>query len=293
MTKPPVQIDVGARAEARFEVKTEVPSKSAGRLVDALTDAIRPFTEARGLRADQIRLQREEVLLEIAKRASARLAVECAFPHPIPNKFLVPLLERASLEDEESGLSDWWAALLVSAAKSTGAQKPIYVDLLSKIGSDDAQFLEKLWTVRVHSAGTWLLSTTAHSDLEEELAQAILKQGKLNEDDEWPKRTRKTLMALQKAWADRGCIASYFSYPTGRGRERLMFPPIAEPIDTSIGLGLLSRAHIRLAIPAPWIGEFDVAGEFLMLTPLGDAFLAACHAEVAIETSDPASAKSF
>ncbi|MCP4140814.1 MAG: hypothetical protein GY755_11080, partial [Chloroflexi bacterium] len=37
-----VKIDFGAKAEARLEVKTEIPSESSGRLIDALVDIIRP-----------------------------------------------------------------------------------------------------------------------------------------------------------------------------------------------------------------------------------------------------------
>jgi hypothetical protein len=68
--KPPVSVEVGLKAG--LEVKAEIPEKSVGRLVDSLTDLIRPFTEARGLRADQIRLQREDILIEIAKKARLR-----------------------------------------------------------------------------------------------------------------------------------------------------------------------------------------------------------------------------
>ncbi|HKF96322.1 MAG TPA: hypothetical protein VKB96_17365 [Gammaproteobacteria bacterium] len=74
--KSPLNIDVGAKDEAKFEVKAEVPATSAGRFVDAVTDVFRPFSERRGLRADQIRLQREDVLIEIAKKARQRLELE-------------------------------------------------------------------------------------------------------------------------------------------------------------------------------------------------------------------------
>ena len=53
-----VKIDFGAKAEAKLEVKTEIPSESSGRLIDALVDIIRPFSEKRGLRADLIRFQK-------------------------------------------------------------------------------------------------------------------------------------------------------------------------------------------------------------------------------------------
>jgi hypothetical protein len=65
--KKQLSVDLAARAEAKLEVKTEVPAASAERLVDALTDIIRPFTERRGFKADLLRLQREEVAIQIAR----------------------------------------------------------------------------------------------------------------------------------------------------------------------------------------------------------------------------------
>src|SRR6266853_1629328 len=95
--KLPLSVDIGVKAN--LEIKAEVPKQSAGRLVDALTDIFRPFTEARGLKADQIRLQREDVLFEIAKKARARAVLEEVELHPVPTKLLVPFIEKASLED--------------------------------------------------------------------------------------------------------------------------------------------------------------------------------------------------
>jgi hypothetical protein len=66
-----VAIDLGisARASVEARVSTEIPAQSTGRLVDAITDIFRPFSKRQGLKADQIRLQREDVLIEIAKKA--------------------------------------------------------------------------------------------------------------------------------------------------------------------------------------------------------------------------------
>src|SRR3981081_2046102 len=72
----PVQVDIGAKAEAKFEVKAEVPPVSVGRFVDAITDIFRPFSEARGLRVDQIRLQRAEVAIEIARLARQEFVIK-------------------------------------------------------------------------------------------------------------------------------------------------------------------------------------------------------------------------
>lgn len=258
-------------------IKANIPSQAVGRLLDALTDAIRPFTEERGLRADEIRLQREDVLLEIAKKARSRLAIERAEPGPVANKFLVPFLEKASLEEGASSLTDWWAALLVTASKHSSAQKLIYIDILSKIGGEDAQFLERLWNAKTGSAGSWLIGSEVPSRLE--LSAKILEQGNFEKVEAWVETTRHMLTAQQRSWASRGCIAEYLSHPTGSGRKCLSFP-IAEPVDASIALGLLVRSHLSLNIPTPWIGAFDVSGQFLMLSKLGDSFLAACHGQL-------------
>jgi hypothetical protein len=145
-TKVPARVNVGISAKAKFEarVSTEIPSQSSGRLIDAVTDIFRPFSEKRGLKADQIRLQREDVLLEIAKRAHQRLRLEDAPISPIPNKILVPFLEKASLEDENSFLLDRWADLLVSAARSTQAVHPRLIQVLSELTPAEALLLRHI-----------------------------------------------------------------------------------------------------------------------------------------------------
>jgi hypothetical protein len=119
----PVSVDVGIGLRANLEVKAEIPKEETGRLVAALTDIIRPFAERRGLKADQIRLQREDVLLEVVKKARLRAELEQIELHPIPTKMLVPFLERASLEDfDNTEMQARWAALLLSASNNYQAR---------------------------------------------------------------------------------------------------------------------------------------------------------------------------
>lgn len=146
MTEKKLSIDVGAKAElsAKAEIKATVPEKSAGRFVDALTDLIRPLSEARGLKADQIRLQREEVLIEVAKRARERLAIENASIEPLPNKFMIPLLEAASYEEVESPLVDMWANLLASAASRKVQPSPRFISVLKELTSPEVDILNRI-----------------------------------------------------------------------------------------------------------------------------------------------------
>lgn len=150
-SKIPVKFDVTASAKVGWEVKGEIPSSSLGRLVDSFTDMIRPFSESRGLKADLLRLQREDVLYDITRRAVERLQLEGREVKPIPVKTLVPLLEKASLEDPESDMIDWWVGLLAETSQDQGLQHPVYSDLLSKITSAEASYLQKMLAVSLPS----------------------------------------------------------------------------------------------------------------------------------------------
>jgi hypothetical protein len=136
----PISIDVGLKAG--LEIKAEVPKNSVARVVDSLTDIIRPFTEARGLRADQIRLQREDVLIEIAKKARIRAEIEGAELHPIPLKMLIQFLEKASAEDADTEMYDRWAALLLAASKEFHSRHLTFLDIMSRVSSEELKILE-------------------------------------------------------------------------------------------------------------------------------------------------------
>ena len=159
----PIKAEISAKAEFKAEVRTEIPAESSGRLVDALTDAIRPFTERRGLKADQIRLQREDVLIEIAKRTRERLAVEGKEISPVPTKFMVPFLEKASCEDIESEIIDLWAGLLASASTNYSSELVSYIHILSLIGREEATLLDSLVT---DSAGTNATGVSGYSQFD-------------------------------------------------------------------------------------------------------------------------------
>lgn len=142
--KAVVDIGLSARASLEAKVSTEIPAQSSGRLVDALTDIIRPFSERRGLKADQTRLQREDVLIEIAGKARHRMEIEHQIIQPLPNKFLVPFLEKASLEEPGSILIDRWTDLLVSGALDPSSAHPRFVQILSELASNEVMFLRNL-----------------------------------------------------------------------------------------------------------------------------------------------------
>lgn len=177
MKTPKSPVEISAKAEARLEVSTEIPAESSGRLVDALTDLIRPWSESRGLKADRIRLQREEVLLQIARHTRDRIALEAADIHAIPNKTFVPFLEKASLESDDE-IIDLWQNLLFSNATIRESQRPIFVDILSKMSPTTAKalkFISESVEIVQSEAGDLSPALSLHK-LNNELARAIAKE---------------------------------------------------------------------------------------------------------------------
>jgi hypothetical protein len=138
------KVSVDIAAKAILKVQAEIPPESTGRALDALVDIIRPFTEARGLKADQLRLQRAEIAYEIAKIAKAEADLEKLSLIPPPTKFLVPFLERASLEDKDKQLHTRWASLLLSAPTHYDARHVTYIDILSRLSSEELLLLEDI-----------------------------------------------------------------------------------------------------------------------------------------------------
>ena len=88
------------------------------------------------MRADQIRLQREDVLFMIAEKARARLVMGKAPTTALPLKTIVPLLGKASLEEptDEFMLSKW-ADLLVSGATTQNVH-PRFITILAELTGD-------------------------------------------------------------------------------------------------------------------------------------------------------------
>lgn len=130
--------------EPPINIKTEIPSEEAGKALNAVTDVLRFFSEPMGLVADHVRVHREDVLLKIARKTRERLIIDGVTPNPVPNKFMVPFLEKASCEDIESELLDLWAALLANASKAYVPSSVAFVQMLAELGTAEISFLNNI-----------------------------------------------------------------------------------------------------------------------------------------------------
>jgi hypothetical protein len=139
-----------AVASAKFTrkriIQESVPADVTRARATAWLDVISPLTEWAGLKGDelrhkrvQLRLQREDVLTRIAEKCTKRLGLRPPNSVPVPNKFLVPFLEQASLEDPDSSLVDMWANLFVSASEDFESYHTHFVSIISRLSHKQAE----------------------------------------------------------------------------------------------------------------------------------------------------------
>src|SRR5580704_10654851 len=103
---------------------------------------------------DKVRLYRYERQLKCVEKAE-KMAKDAGFtPQAVPPKILFPLLEGASLEENES-LHDMWAALLANAASPENSQttRPGFISTLRQLSRDEASVLGFIFDQRPQSPG--------------------------------------------------------------------------------------------------------------------------------------------
>jgi hypothetical protein len=131
-------------------VSTELAREGISGAVQAakefLSKLVGPAAEEIGLLLqDQVKLYRFKNQLRILAKAEAMLIKAGRTPNAVPFRTLLPILEAAASEDDES-LSDKWAALLAnSAARAEDyASHPSFPRILSEIAPIEARFLDAL-----------------------------------------------------------------------------------------------------------------------------------------------------
>jgi len=116
------------------------------RLTDVVKAMLGPATAEVAERIhDEVRLYRFGRQLECLKKAE-KMAIDAGFtPKAVPIKLLFPLLEGASLEENED-LHTMWAALLTNAASPENAKlvRPGFIAVLKQMSPDEAACLQWL-----------------------------------------------------------------------------------------------------------------------------------------------------
>jgi hypothetical protein len=123
-------------------IKLAAKGLGAARLSEALADLLSPFSNSLGLLGDQLGYVRRAAAYRAARKGVEMLQSEGIAAGNVPPKILLPWLEGASLETEESEtLENAWAGLLARSVKSADAVVVSYIDVLKRIGAQEAELL--------------------------------------------------------------------------------------------------------------------------------------------------------
>jgi hypothetical protein len=121
-------------AEKLLEPANDLIKRIGGPVADEIGEylaaTVRPYTVVRKV--------------EAVAKAQRMLEARGLSTHAVPPRLLLPILEGASIEDEED-LHTKWSALLANAASSHKVH-PSYIEILKQLTPEDARFLDKLYT---------------------------------------------------------------------------------------------------------------------------------------------------
>jgi hypothetical protein len=125
---------------------------------------------------DEVRLYRFGRQLACLKKAE-QMAKDAGFtPKAVPIKLLFPLLEGASLEEDED-LHTMWAALLANAASPTNAEqvRPGFVAILKQMAPDEVVLLKGIVELTDgHRSFLRSFKAASKQDLDRAIAQDII-----------------------------------------------------------------------------------------------------------------------
>lgn len=136
-----------SRDETSFEaseksVKFATKGSAAARAGHSLLDLISPFTEVGGAFGDVVRYFRQEMAIRATQR-SLEIAETLNIPiKPVPTKFLVDWVEKASLEaPDDKALTELWGGLLTSAGINVSPAHYQFKRILAEMTSSHVELL--------------------------------------------------------------------------------------------------------------------------------------------------------
>lgn len=187
-------------AEETAKAAQEI-AKATGKAIDAGQQFGRfiskylhgPLEQGIGIFEDRLKYMRWERQVRLMPRADELLRT-LGLPGPtraIPMKLAIPLLQGASLEDDDS-LQDMWARLLVNAANADSGVdlKRVYIDILERLTPLEALLLDVMYRLP--------FETTQHNKIRTDGLPEIAIAGVENDatQAEWKEPNEAVKLAL-------------------------------------------------------------------------------------------------
>jgi len=100
--------------------------------------------EVGAILADQVKVYRLKNLLKTAEKTKRILEDAGVEPQSIPSRYLLPILDTCSVEDNDD-LQERWAGLLASASQEADSLSPSYIETLKQLTPKEAKHFDYLF----------------------------------------------------------------------------------------------------------------------------------------------------
>jgi hypothetical protein len=126
--------DVSELAKQALEPIGDLVKRIAGPLADEIGESL----------ALVVRPYRIRLAAQMFQKTQRMLKEVGVTPHAVPPRLFLPIMENASIQDDED-LHTRWAALLANAATNPNLVHPSFIEILKQLGPEDAIYLDKLY----------------------------------------------------------------------------------------------------------------------------------------------------
>jgi hypothetical protein len=205
------------------------------------------------------------------------MAIEGSTPGAIPNKFLVPFMEKASLEDADSELIEKWTSLLQAAAEDFKPHMTRFISMLAELGPAEIKLLHKICRANRNSRPVTFVQDVPIAFASMEIVRSISGAIGLS------KSARENIDKIIRDIELPGGIIRYVAINDRRDEEKFSenFHPEFDR-DDEISFSLLQS--LGLINWHQYIFEdrkfFSWYGEAIALTPFGLEFVLSCDREI-------------
>jgi hypothetical protein len=127
------------------ELSTEAVKQALQPLGDMLRKIVGPLADEIGEGMGVVaRHYRYKLALKMYQKTERMLTDAGINPRAVPPRLFLPMIENASMQDDED-LHTRWAALLANAAASPDSVHPSFIEVLRQLTPKDAQLLDELY----------------------------------------------------------------------------------------------------------------------------------------------------
>jgi hypothetical protein len=119
-----------------------IKSGAVDKLADVIHKLAGPMADEIGLlMADKIKVYRVTNWVKVVQKTEKILAEAHLSPNAVPTRLFLPILEGASIEDDET-LQNLWAGLLGSASEQRDSLSPSFIETLKQLSPGEARALD-------------------------------------------------------------------------------------------------------------------------------------------------------